>query len=183
MTFQRYSISVGILAAAALVSPPQQCEAFGVARPAIASRPCIHDCRTTSEQGYVSRWNSMLSAEVVNGGTGSINSKKGDPPRPPKDEKSNEDDESWQSATLRRIAELTLKDYEWRSSTYKSKEADRQVDDYLARMMGEDPSYVRPMDAGDQKIGPLVSFCLTPKHRALFIIWSLQLTKLPCLTL
>ena len=110
------------------------------------------------------RWDSTLSAEVVNGGTGSISSKKGDPPRPPKDEENNEDDESWQSTTLRRLAQLTLKDYEWRSSTYKSKEADKQVDNYLARMMGEDPSYVRPMDAGDQKIGPLVSFWLIPNR-------------------
>jgi hypothetical protein len=62
---------------------------------------------------------------------------------------------------LKRLAQLSLEDYEWRSSVYKSKEADRRVDDYLAKMMGDEASYVRPMDASDKKIGPLVRFGLT----------------------
>jgi len=31
------------------------------------------------------------------------------------------------------------------------------VEESIARMMGEEAAYVRPMDAGDEKIGPLVS--------------------------
>jgi len=57
--------------------------------------------------------------------------------------------------TLRRLADLSLKDYEWRSNVFRSNEADRSVEESLARMMGEDPSYVRPMDASDEKRGPL----------------------------
>lgn len=55
---------------------------------------------------------------------------------------------------FRRLANLSLQDYYWRSDLFKKTEADRRVEESLARMMGEDPSYVRPMDAGD-KIGPL----------------------------
>ena len=40
---------------------------------------------------------------------------------------------------------------------FKKTEADRQVEESYARMMGEDATYVRPMDATDDKIGPLVS--------------------------
>jgi len=58
-------------------------------------------------------------------------------------------------AILRRLANLSLQDYSWRSSYFKATEADRRVDESLARMMGEDVTYVRPMDAGDDKIGPL----------------------------
>lgn len=54
------------------------------------------------------------------------------------------------------ITELSLMDYKWRSSLFKETEADRRVEESLARMRGEDPSYVRPMDATDEKIGPLV---------------------------
>lgn len=57
--------------------------------------------------------------------------------------------------TLRRLAQLSLQDYEWRSGLFKSNEADRMVEESIARMRGEDPSYVRPMDASEQKIGPL----------------------------
>lgn len=56
---------------------------------------------------------------------------------------------------LRNAASLSLLDYQWRSSLFKSTEAERQVEQSLARMMGEDPAYVRPMDATDDKIGPL----------------------------
>ena len=58
---------------------------------------------------------------------------------------------------LRRLAQLSLEDYEWRMSIFKEKEADRKMEESLARMMGEDASYVRPMDAAESKIGPLVS--------------------------
>jgi len=56
---------------------------------------------------------------------------------------------------LRKLASLSLEDYKWRSSVFKKNEADRRVEESLARMMGEAPAYVRPMDAGDQKLGPL----------------------------
>lgn len=56
---------------------------------------------------------------------------------------------------LRRLADLSLRDYQWRSSLFKSNEADRQVEESLARMMGEEAAYLRPMDASDQKRGPL----------------------------
>lgn len=59
--------------------------------------------------------------------------------------------------TFKRLTELSLKDYQWRSSVFKSNEADRLMEQSLARMRGEDASYVRPMDAADEKIGPLVS--------------------------
>lgn len=55
---------------------------------------------------------------------------------------------------LKRLANLSLQDYYWRSDVFKKNEADRRVEESLARMMGEDAAYVRPMDAGD-KIGPL----------------------------
>ena len=57
---------------------------------------------------------------------------------------------------LLRLAELSLKDYDWRSSVFKSKEADRKIEESLARMMGDEPTYVRPMDAREETIGPLV---------------------------
>lgn len=56
---------------------------------------------------------------------------------------------------LGRLADLSLQDYEWRSAVFKENEADRAVEESLARMMGEDPSYVRPMDASEDKMGPL----------------------------
>lgn len=55
------------------------------------------------------------------------------------------------------LTELSLKDYQWRSSIFKNNEADRLMEQSLARMRGEDASYLRPMDANDEKIGPLVS--------------------------
>jgi hypothetical protein len=60
--------------------------------------------------------------------------------------------------TFKSITELSLMDYKWRSSVFKENEADRRVEESLARMRGEDPSYIRPMDATDEKIGPLVRF-------------------------
>ena len=68
-----------------------------------------------------------------------------------------EDPETKKNPSLLRLAELSLKDYDWRSSVFKSKEADRKVEESLARMMGDEPIYVRPMDASEGKIGPLVS--------------------------
>lgn len=58
---------------------------------------------------------------------------------------------------LRRLAQLSLDDYEWRMSLFREKEADRRVEESLARMLGEDASYFRPMDASASKMGPLVS--------------------------
>lgn len=57
---------------------------------------------------------------------------------------------------VQRLAQLSLEDYKWRSGIFKSQEADRLVEVSIARMRGEEPLYVRPMDATDSKIGPLV---------------------------
>ena len=57
--------------------------------------------------------------------------------------------------TLLRLAKWSLEDYEWRSAVFKANEADRMVEETLARMQGKPASYVRPMDAGDDQIGPL----------------------------
>jgi len=76
----------------------------------------------------------------------------------------NEDDES--SVTRRRkrdffrkalkdIASLSLVDYKWRSELFKRNEADRMEEEFMARMMGEDAAYARPMDADDGRRGPL----------------------------
>lgn len=54
------------------------------------------------------------------------------------------------------LTQLSLEDYKWRSSVFKETEANRRLDESIARMLGEDASYVRPMDASDEKIGPLV---------------------------
>mmetsp|Transcript_8808 Transcript_8808/g.19051 ORF Transcript_8808/g.19051 Transcript_8808/m.19051 type:complete len:406 (-) Transcript_8808:187-1404(-) len=58
-------------------------------------------------------------------------------------------------STLLRLANWSLEDYKWRSSVFKANEADRMVEETIARMQGKDPTYVRPMDASDEKIGPL----------------------------
>ena len=63
---------------------------------------------------------------------------------------------SWKNS-LRRLAELSLEDYEWRTSALKEKEADRLVEESVARIMGDEATYVRPMDASESRIGPLVS--------------------------
>ena len=49
--------------------------------------------------------------------------------------------------TLYRLAKWSLEDYEWRSALFKSNQANRMVEQTLARMQGKAPSYVRPMDA------------------------------------
>ena len=67
---------------------------------------------------------------------------------------------------LRRLAQLSLEDYDWRMSLFKEKEADRKVEEYMAGMMGDDAAYVRPMDASEKKIGPLVRITVMS-------IWSL----------
>ena len=59
------------------------------------------------------------------------------------------------SETLRKLAQLSLEDYEWRSGVFKSNEADRLVEESIARMRGEEPAFLRPMDAAEGKIGPL----------------------------
>mmetsp|Transcript_10587 Transcript_10587/g.25497 ORF Transcript_10587/g.25497 Transcript_10587/m.25497 type:complete len:313 (-) Transcript_10587:2273-3211(-) len=41
------------------------------------------------------------------------------------------------------------------SDFFKNREADRRVEESLARMMGDEASYVRPMDASEKNIGPL----------------------------
>jgi hypothetical protein len=59
------------------------------------------------------------------------------------------------SSGLLRLAKLSLQDYEWRVGFFKNREADRRVEESLARMMGDEASYVRPMDASENTIGPL----------------------------
>ena len=59
--------------------------------------------------------------------------------------------------TLRNLASLSLVDYKWRSALFKKNEADRMEEEWMARMMGKDPAYARPMDASDDVRGPLVS--------------------------
>ncbi|KAL3801012.1 hypothetical protein HJC23_002305 [Cyclotella cryptica] len=57
---------------------------------------------------------------------------------------------------LRDLASLSLIDYKWRSDLFKKAEADRLEEEYISRMMGEEyASYARPMDADDQRRGPL----------------------------
>ena len=57
---------------------------------------------------------------------------------------------------LRNLASLSLVDYKWRSALFKKNEADRMEEEWMARMMGKDPAYARPMDANDEVRGPLV---------------------------
>ena len=59
--------------------------------------------------------------------------------------------------TFLQLTRLSLRDYEWRSSAFRASEADRLMEQSLARLAGrpENPSYVRPMDAADETIGPL----------------------------
>ena len=60
---------------------------------------------------------------------------------------------------LRKAAALSLQDYEWRSSYFRATEAERRIEESLARLMGDEyPTYIRPGDAPEQKIGPLVGF-------------------------
>jgi hypothetical protein len=59
------------------------------------------------------------------------------------------------TSAIQRLAQLSLEDYKWRSSIFKSQEADRLVEESVARMRGEEAAYLRPMDATDRNIGPL----------------------------
>lgn len=54
---------------------------------------------------------------------------------------------------LQWLAELSLEDYQWRSGIFKANAADRMLEESLARMRGENATYVRPMDA--TLLGPL----------------------------
>lgn len=65
---------------------------------------------------------------------------------------------------IKKLANLSLQDYYWRSDYFKKNEADRQVEESLARMMGEEAAYVRPMDASEEKRGPLVRRNLSQKY-------------------
>jgi hypothetical protein len=57
---------------------------------------------------------------------------------------------------LLRLAQFSLEDYKWRSDVFKTNEADRMMEQSLARLRGDDkPAYVRPMDATETSIGPL----------------------------
>ena len=77
-----------------------------------------------------------------------------DPVKPKEQQEEDVKDENWWQKMFRGLAELSLQDYKWRSDVFKTNEADRMLEDSLARMRGaEGPNYVRPMDAN--RIGPL----------------------------
>eukprot|EP00980_Cylindrotheca_fusiformis_P029705 scaffold23739_cov162-Cylindrotheca_fusiformis.AAC.1 len=80
-----------------------------------------------------------------------------EPEKPDLEEADEDEAKAVRNKNLLRLAELSLEDYEWRQSVFKTNEADRRVEESLARMMGDEASYVRPMDASTEKIGPLVS--------------------------
>lgn len=92
--------------------------------------------------------------------TTSLNLATQDSPDPDSSKKDNNSNASGEvkNKGLLRLAQLSLQDYQWRQSIFKTTEADRKVEESLARMMGDEASYVRPMDASSEKIGPLVSF-------------------------
>eukprot|EP00816_Leptocylindrus_hargravesii_P005125 CAMPEP_0196809912 /NCGR_PEP_ID=MMETSP1362-20130617/9793_1 /TAXON_ID=163516 /ORGANISM="Leptocylindrus danicus, Strain CCMP1856" /LENGTH=360 /DNA_ID=CAMNT_0042184753 /DNA_START=80 /DNA_END=1158 /DNA_ORIENTATION=- len=56
---------------------------------------------------------------------------------------------------IKSLASLSLQDYKWRSDYFKKLSAQRSEEEILARMVGDTPSYVRPMDAGEGRRGPL----------------------------
>lgn len=53
------------------------------------------------------------------------------------------------------LATLSLEDYQWRVNVFKNNQADRMVEESLARMRGENATYFRPMDADGANLGPL----------------------------
>jgi len=55
---------------------------------------------------------------------------------------------------LKGLANLSLKDYDWRSTALQEKEAERQYEESIARLTGVDAPYIRPKDGGDD-MGPL----------------------------
>jgi hypothetical protein len=59
--------------------------------------------------------------------------------------------------TLRKLASLSLMDYQWRSGIFKQVEAARLEEEYMAKIMGlhDGPAHIRPMDANDNVRGPL----------------------------
>lgn len=59
------------------------------------------------------------------------------------------------SNLIKSLASLSLQDYKWRSDYFKKISAQRSEEEILARMVGDTPSYVRPMDAGEGRRGPL----------------------------
>lgn len=56
---------------------------------------------------------------------------------------------------VKTLASLSLKDYKWRSDLFKKNEAERSEEEVLAIMRGDQASYLRPMDAGEGRKGPL----------------------------
>jgi len=55
---------------------------------------------------------------------------------------------------LKNLANLSLKDYDWRSAALQEKEAERQYEESIARLTGVDAPYIRPKDGGEE-MGPL----------------------------
>lgn len=70
-------------------------------------------------------------------------------------EDDDKDDKPIKNESLFRLAKLSLEDFKWRQAIFKTSEADRKVEESLARMMGDEAAYLRPMDASTEKIGPL----------------------------
>ena len=90
-------------------------------------------------------------------GLGMVDSSKQEDGTSENDQRGRVADENDKNPGLLQLAKLSLKDYNWRTSIFKETEADRLVEESLARMMGDEPAYIRPMDASEKKIGPLVS--------------------------
>jgi hypothetical protein len=59
----------------------------------------------------------------------------------------------WIRSFIQWLAQLSLADYKWRSDVFKTNQANRNLQDALARLQGATPPYVRPMDA--PTFGPL----------------------------
>lgn len=75
--------------------------------------------------------------------------------KPNQDQAPEQGEKTFLQTLARNLAQLSLEDYKWRSDIFKSKEAERMLEQSLARMRGEDPTYVRPMDASESSLGPL----------------------------
>jgi hypothetical protein len=95
----------------------------------------------------------VISRTAVRSDLSKMSTVKGAPPESDETEPT----EKKKNSSLLRLAQLSLQDYKWRLSIFKENDADRKVEESLARMMGDDAAYIRPMDASEKKIGPLVS--------------------------
>lgn len=56
---------------------------------------------------------------------------------------------------IKYLAQLSLYDYNWRMNIFQQYEASRSIDTSMASILGENVTYIRPMDAPTNIIGPL----------------------------